>query len=223
MARCMIFLPPTSDFPSSPETLDRDSLNSTYRELRSCYASSMRSRAQHRRLANRAKDETEVLKQRLTALATRDLPARKEIYEILDIVASIAGDIEDAGDDLVNGFSRYKMGRHTFQGGGYLGELIRAVIHFLNRWGRTKDRLGDLKRKQKDLMDKSKGLLPPPPPENNNGGSKGQPPGPSDPPDGGRRHSSGSSPADTPTESPENSTPPPSADRDETTGAADHG
>ncbi len=78
-------------------------------------------------------------------------------------MTAIAGDIEDAGDDLVNGFSRYKKGRHTVQGGGYLGDLMRAVIHFINRWGRTKDRLGDLKQKQQQLIDQSKDLLGTPP------------------------------------------------------------
>ena len=28
-------------------------------------------------------------------------PQRKELYELLEIVTAIAGDIEDAGDDLV--------------------------------------------------------------------------------------------------------------------------
>ena len=167
----MVFLPPTSDFPPDPEPLEREVLNSTYLELRNCYSSLMRSRAQHRRLANKAKDETALLKERITALASRDLPQRKELYELLEIVTAIAGDIEDAGDDLVNGFSRYKKGRHTFQGGGYLGDLMRAVIHFINRWGRTKDRLGDLKQKQQQLIDKSKDLLgtPPLPPPGGNG------------------------------------------------------
>lgn len=165
----MVFLPPTSDFPPDPEPLERDALNSTYLELRNCYSSLMRSRAQHRRLANKAKDETALLKERITALASRDLPQRKELYELLEIVTAIAGDIEDAGDDLVNGFSRYKKGRHTFQGGGYLGDLMRAVIHFINRWGRTKDRIGDLKQKHQQLIDKSKDLLgtPLPPPGGN--------------------------------------------------------
>jgi hypothetical protein len=165
----MVFLPPTSDFPPNPEPLEREVLNSTYLELRNCYSSLMRSRAQHRRLANKAKDETALLKERITALASRDLPQRKEIYELLEIVTAIAGDIEDAGDDLVNGFSRYKKGRQSFQGGGYLGDLMRAVIHFINRWGRTKDRLGDLKQKQQELIDKSKDLLTPPPPSDGNG------------------------------------------------------
>jgi hypothetical protein len=166
----MVFLPPTSDFPQNPEPLDREVLNSTYLELRNCYSSLMRSRAQHRRLANKAKDETALLKGRITALASRDLPQRQEIYELLEIVTAITGDIEDAGDDLVNGFSRYQKGRHTFQGGGYLGDLMRAVIHFINRWGRTKDRLGDLKQKQQELINKSQELLtPPPPPPGGNG------------------------------------------------------
>jgi hypothetical protein len=166
----MVFLPPTSDFPPNPEPLDREVLNSTYLELRNCYSSLMRSRAQHRRLANKAKDETALLKERITALASRDLPQRQEIYELLEIVTAITGDIEDAGDDLVNGFSRYQKGRHTFQGGGYLGDLMRAVIHFINRWGRTKDRLGDLKQKQQELINKSQDLLtPPPPPPGGNG------------------------------------------------------
>ena len=166
----MVFLPPTSDFPPNPEPLDREVLNSTYLELRNCYSSLMRSRAQHRRLANKAKDETALLKQRITALASRDLPQRQEIYELLEIVTAITGDIEDAVDDLVNGFSRYQKGRHTFQGGGYIGDLMRAVIHFINRWGRTKDRLGDLKQKQQELINKSQDLLtPPPPPPGGNG------------------------------------------------------
>jgi hypothetical protein len=165
----MVFLPPTSDFPPDPEPLEREVLNSTYLELRNCYSSLMRSRAQHRRLANKAKDETALLKERITALASRDLPQRQELYELLEIVTAIAGDIEDAGDDLVNGFSRYKKGRHTFQGGGYLGDLMRAVIQFINRWGRTKDRLGDLKQKQQELIQKSQDLLAPPPPPGGNG------------------------------------------------------
>ena len=168
----MVFLPPTTDFPPDPQTLDRDVLDSTYLELRNCYASLMRSRAQHRRLAKKAKDETALLKERMTALASRDLPHRQELYELLEIVTAIAGDIEDAGDDLVNGFSRYKKGRQSFQGGGYIGDLIRAVIHFINRWGRTKDRLGDLKQKQQELINKSQDLLgtPPLPPGGNGHG-----------------------------------------------------
>jgi hypothetical protein len=178
----MVFLPPTSDFPPDPEPLERNVLNSIYLELRNCYSSLMRSRAQHRRLANKAKDEAALLKERITALASRDLPQRQELYELLEIVTAIAGDIEDAGDDLVNGFSRYKKGRHSFQGGGTIGDLVRAVIHFINRWGRTKDRLGDLKQKQQELINKSQDLLPPPPSPGGNGNGHGPAAGTPTPP-----------------------------------------
>jgi hypothetical protein len=219
----MVFLPPTSDFPSNPETLDRNSLNSTYRELRSSYASSIRSRAQHRRLANKAKDETALLRQRLTALANRDLPNRKEIYEILEIVTAIVGDIEDVGNELVNGYGRYKTGRHTFQGGGYLGDLMRAVIHFINRWGKTKDRLGDLKQKQKDLIDKSNGLLPPPQPGSSNGVANGRTPKPTGAGGDDQRLPSGSSSSNQPMDSLVNPPSPPADQADTPEGHTGHG
>lgn len=218
----MVFLPPTSEFPPDPEPLDRDSLNSNYRELRSCYASSMRSRAQHRRLATKAKDETTELRERLTALASRDLPNRKEIYEILEIATSIVEDMEDVGDGLVNGYGLYKTGRRGFQGGGYIGDLIQAVIHFINRWGRTKDRLGDLKKKQQDLRDRSNGLLPPPPSEDPNGDGKGQPPGLKGASDADPSQPSGSQPVDPPSDRPQSSQPP-GDDGDKPQGDNGHG
>jgi hypothetical protein len=61
----MVFLPPTSDCLPDPEPLEREELNSTYLELRNYYSSLMRSRAQNRRLANKAKDETALLKERI--------------------------------------------------------------------------------------------------------------------------------------------------------------
>ena len=229
----MVFLPPTSDFPPDPEPLEREVLNSTYLELRNCYSSLMRSRAQHRRLANKAKDETALLKELITALASRDLPQRKELYELLEIVTAIAGDIEDAGDDLVNGFSRYKKSRHTFQGGGYLGDLMRAVIHFINRWGRTKDRLGDLKQKQQELINKSKDLRPPPPPPGGNGNGHGpaagtptpppvSPPQPIDVSTNGSQPPEPAEPTDLQLQPPQQPTPQPQP-QDQTKGADDHG
>ncbi|WP_143593503.1 hypothetical protein [Synechococcus sp. 1G10] len=57
---------------------------------------------------------------------------------MLEIVTVLAGDIEDAGDDLVNEFGRYKLGRKTYQGGSFLGGLVQAVIRFISRWTRIK-------------------------------------------------------------------------------------
>jgi hypothetical protein len=91
--------------------------------------------------------------------------------------------VEDAGDDWVNGFSRYKKGRHSFQGGGSIGDLDCAVLHVINRWGRAKGRLGDLKQKQQELIDKAQDLLAPPPrPSGNGHGSAAGTPTPCAPP-----------------------------------------
>jgi hypothetical protein len=163
------------------------------------------------------------------SLAGRDLPQRQELYELLEIVTAIAGDIEDAGDDLVNGFSRYKKGRHTFQGGGTIGDLVRAVIHFINRWGRTKDRLGDLKQKQQELINKSQDLLPPPPPPSGNGNGHGPAiattpppgdgvPGPIDASTNGNQPQQPAEPTDAQLQPPQQPQP-----QDQTKGANDHG
>ncbi len=156
----MVFLPSTSDFPPDPVLLSREDLDSVYLELRNCYKSSMRSRGQHRSLANKAREETALLRQRLLDLAAREASVRKDVYEILEIVTALAGDIEDAGDDLVNEFGRYKLGRRTYQGGSFLGGLVQAVIRFINRWSRTKERVVELDQKRQEFIEKTKDLPP---------------------------------------------------------------
>ncbi|WP_232756052.1 hypothetical protein [Vulcanococcus limneticus] len=151
----MVYLPPTTDFPPDPKPLDRDTLESTYLELRNCYKSLMRSRGQHRSLAAKAKGETAQLRQSLLDLAAREASVRKDVYEMLEIVTALAGDIEDAGDDLVNEFGRYKLGRRSYQGGSFIGGLIQAVIRFINRWTQTKERVVELDRKRQEFLEKS--------------------------------------------------------------------
>jgi hypothetical protein len=77
---------------------------------------------------------------------------RKEIYDMLEIVTALAGDLEDAGDDLTNEFGRYRLGRQSFQGGGYLGGLVQAVIRFISRWSRSKERLAQITAKQQAMQ-----------------------------------------------------------------------
>jgi hypothetical protein len=156
----VVLLPPSTDFPPDPATLNREDLNSTYIELRNYYKSSLRSRGQHRSLAKKAREETSLLKQRLLDLAAREASVRKDVYEMLEIVTALAGDIEDAGDDLVNEFGRYKLGSKTYQGGSYLGGLIQAVIRFINRWTRTKEKVVELDQKRQEFIEKSKELPP---------------------------------------------------------------
>jgi hypothetical protein len=156
----MVFLPSTTDFPPDPERLSREDLNSTYRELRSCYTTSLRSRGQHKSLANKAKSEAAQLRVRLLALAQGEAWVRTDVYEMLEIVTAIAGDLEDAGDDLVNEFGRYKLGRRTYQGGSFIGGLVQAVIRFINRWTTTKEKVVELDKKRQSFIEKSKELPP---------------------------------------------------------------
>jgi hypothetical protein len=174
MASSMVFLPPTSDFPPDPETLSREDLNSVYLELRNCYKSSMRSRGQHRSQATKAREETAQLKQRLLDLAAREGSVRTDIYQMLEIVTAIAGDLEDSGDDLVKEFGHYKLGRKTYQGGFSLGGLVQAVIRFINRWSQTKERVVQLDQKRQEFIEKTKDLPPLPPGVNGHNGSVNQ-------------------------------------------------
>ncbi len=160
MARRMVFLPPTTDFPPDPEPLSRDDLNTIYRELRNCYKSSMISRGQYRSRSIKARDETATLKQNLLDLAAREASVRTDIYQMLEIVTAIAGDLEDAGDDIVNEFGRYKLGRKTYQGGSFLGGLVQAVIRFIGRWSQTKERVVQLDQKRQEFIEKTKDLPP---------------------------------------------------------------
>lgn len=160
MASRLVALPPTSDFPPDPVPLSRDDLNSVYLELRNCYKSSMRSRGQHRSQATKAREETAQLKQRLLDLAAREASVRTDIYQMLEIVTAIAGDLEDSGEDLVKEFGHYKLGRKTFQGGVSLGGLVQAVIRFINRWTQTKERVVKLDQKRQEFIKKTKDLPP---------------------------------------------------------------
>lgn len=160
MACRMVFLPPTTDFPPDPEPLSRDDLNTIYLELRSCYKSSMISRGQYRSRSINARDETAALRLNLLDLAAREASVRTDIYQMLEIVTAIAGDLEDAGDDIVNEFGRYKLGRKTYQGGSFLGGLVQAVIRFIGRWSQTKERVVQLDQKRQEFIDKTKDLPP---------------------------------------------------------------
>lgn len=171
----MAVLPPTSTFPPNPESLSREDLNSVYRELRNCYKSSMISRGQFRSRSIKARDETAMLRQNLLDLAAREASVRTDIYQMLEIVTAIAGDLEDAGDDIVNEFGRYKLGRKTYQGGSFLGGLVQAVIRFINRWTHTKERVVQLDQKRQEFIEKTKVLPPLPLGGNGHNGPVNQP------------------------------------------------
>jgi hypothetical protein len=120
----------------------------------------MISRGQYRSRSIKARDETATLRQNLLDLAAREASVRTDIYQMLEIVTAIAGDLEDAGDDIVNEFGRYKLGRKTYQGGSFLGGLVQAVLRFITRWTHTKERVVELDQKRQEFIEKTKDLPP---------------------------------------------------------------
>ena len=62
----------------------------------------MVSRGVFRSKADQNRAAMQELETRLRAIAEREASVRKEAYEMLEIVTNVVGELEDAGDDLVN-------------------------------------------------------------------------------------------------------------------------
>ena len=132
--------------------MDREELNSTYSTLRSSYKSVMISRGVFRSKADQNRTAMQELETRLRAIAEREASVRKEAYEMLEIVTNVVGELEDAGDDLVNEFGLYQKGKSTYQGGRFIGRLVGAVIRFIRRWTGTKQQLAAIVEQQQAVQ-----------------------------------------------------------------------
>ena len=144
--------PPTGHFPARPQELERDILNEVYSELRVAYRGLMVSRGLFRSKADQNRTAMLELEARLRSIAEREASVRKEAYELLEIVTNVVGELEDAGDDLVNEFGLYQKGRRTYQGGSFIGRLIKAVATFIRRWTGTKQQLAAIVEKQQAVQ-----------------------------------------------------------------------
>ena len=146
--------PSTGQFPAEPSQLERDELDAVYLELRKSYRGLMQSRGQYRGQAERNRAAMQQLEEKLREIANREASVRKEAYEMLEIVTNVVGELEDAGDSLVNEFGAYQLGRKSYQGGSFLGRLIKAVTSFIRRWTSTKQQLEAIVEKQQSMQAK---------------------------------------------------------------------
>lgn len=146
--------PPTGKFPAEPSALERKELDAAYLELRSSYRGLMQSRGQYRGKAERNRAAMQQLEAKLREIANREASVRQEAYEMLEIVTNVVGELEDAGDSLVNEFGAYQKGRQTYQGGRFLGRLLKAVTSFIRRWTSTKQQLEAIVEKQQSMQAK---------------------------------------------------------------------
>ena len=101
-------LPSTTVFPSDPSELERPELEETYLALRGNYRGAMIARGRFRVQAQRGREAMVALENKLRAIAEREASVRAEAYEMLEIVTNVVGELEDAGDDLVNEFGLYQ-------------------------------------------------------------------------------------------------------------------
>ena len=143
--------PPTGHFPASPQELERDILDEAYSELRVAYRGLMVSRGVFRSKADQNRAAMQELESKLRAIAEREASVRKE-PTMLEIVTIVVGELEDAGDDLVNEFGLYQKGKSTYQGGSFIGRLIKAVTTFIRRWTGTKQQLSAIVEKQQAVQ-----------------------------------------------------------------------
>ena len=144
--------PPTGHFPASPQDLERDILDEAYNELRVAYRGLMVSRGVFRSKADQNRAAMQELESKLRAIAEREASVRQEAYEMLEIVTNVVGELEDAGDDLVNEFGLYQKGKSTYQGGSFIGRLIKAVATFIRRWTGTKQQLAAIVEQQQAVQ-----------------------------------------------------------------------
>ena len=144
--------PPTGHFPASPQDLERDILDEAYNELRVAYRGLMVSRGVFRSKADQNRAAMQELESKLRAIAEREASVRQEAYEMLEIVTNVVGELEDAGDELVNEFGLYQKVKSTYQGGSFIGRLIKAVATFIRRWTGTKQQLSAIVEKQQAVQ-----------------------------------------------------------------------
>ena len=144
--------PPNGHFPASPQELERDTLDEAYNDLRVAYRGLMVSRGVFRSKAEQNRAAMQELETRLRSIAEREASVRQEAYELLEIVTNVVGELEDAGDDLVNEFGLYQKGKGTYQGGTFIGRLIKALATFIRRWTGTKQQLAAIVEKQRDVQ-----------------------------------------------------------------------
>ena len=120
--------------------------------MRIAYRGLMVSRGLFRSKADQNRASMLELEKRLRAIAEREASVRQEAYELLEIVTNVVGELEDAGDDLVNEFGLYQKGKRTYQGGSFIGRLIKAVTTFIRRWTGTKQQLAAIVEKQQAVQ-----------------------------------------------------------------------
>lgn len=99
-------------------------------------------------------------------MVVREARLRAETYAMLEAVTEVMEHLEDAGDALSNGFGAYQLGRRRpggsiggsasgsgglLAGGAAMPQLMKGVLHFLNRWRLGRQRFQQLMLQRQSL------------------------------------------------------------------------
>lgn len=156
-------LPSTSLFPSDPSGLERAELEAKYLELRESYKSLKISRGVFRSRSRKQSEQIEGQNleqwnqsERIRELIGREAAVKAKAYRLLEVVTEVMGHLEDAGDELSNSFGAFQLGKRRPGGSAYGGaampQLMKGVLHFLNRWRLGKQRFGQLMVEREALV-----------------------------------------------------------------------
>ena len=104
----------TTVFPSDPSELEPPELEESYLALQGNFRGAMIARGRFRGQAHRGRKAMVELESKLRVIAEREASVRAEAYEMLEILTNVVGELEDAGNDLVNEFGLYQKGRTTY-------------------------------------------------------------------------------------------------------------
>jgi hypothetical protein len=156
-------LPSTNTFPTDPGSLERSELEAKYLELRASYKSLMISRGVFR---SRSRHQSEQIQgqnleqwnqsERLRELVSREAAVKAGAYRLLEAVTEVMGHLEDAGDELSTAFGAFQLSKRrpgtSPLGGAAMPQLMKGVLHFLNRWRLGKQRFGILMAEREALV-----------------------------------------------------------------------
>lgn len=125
---------PTGHFPRDVSRLERSELEEVYQKLRFHYKGVMISRGIHQKRCHRQADQLQDLAGKLRSLMLEQARDKAQTYALLEQISDVAQALEADGDGLATSFQQFRRGGHPYGGAPRIGNLIQAVIQFINNW-----------------------------------------------------------------------------------------
>ena len=142
-------------FPANPTP---KTIRTTYQELRAAAITVNRSRGQYISMLQKRDNQQKVITELQCELASFAADAQMALEEkarlnvIVDKYADIIGQLETAGDALVDGIHDYDHGSGPFSGGRPIGRLIAACRAFMAAWKSAKDMAANIEDTNNGLL-----------------------------------------------------------------------